>query len=225
MRGVYWKKRQQAVDGTVWTAAALKTAAAATAFSQAELEEAFGTRAPQKSASSRSVAVAHRGDHIALLDPRRAQNAGIALKSAGLPALGGPLRAALLAMDSAALGPARCEVLLSVAPTPEEVELLRSYDGDVAQLGMTERYFLELASVPKLVPRLRVCVGRRQLPAQAEERLACLHALRQGLRQLRDSAALQFGVAGRGVVLATAVAARRRVMQVTGHAGGQVWEV
>ena len=190
MRGVYWKKRHQARDGTVWTAAALKTAVAATAFSQAELEEAFGTRQPQKSASSRSVAVAQRGDHIALLDPRRAQNAGIALKSAGLPALGGPLRAALLAMDSAALGPARCEVLLSVAPTAEEVELLRSYDGDVAQLGMTERYFLELASVPQLMPRLRVCVGRKQLPAQAEERLACLHTLQQGLGQLRDSAAL-----------------------------------
>ena len=174
----------------MWTAAALKTAVAATAFSQAELEEAFGTRQPQKSASSRSVAVAQRGDHIALLDPRRAQNAGIALKSAGLPALGGPLRAALLAMDSAALGPARCEVLLSVAPTAEEVELLRSYDGDVAQLGMTERYFLELASVPQLMPRLRVCVGRKQLPAQAEERLACLHTLQQGLGQLRDSAAL-----------------------------------
>ena len=190
MRGVYWKKRPQAGDGTVWTAAALKTAAAATAFSQAELEEAFGTRQPQKSASSRSVAVAQRGDHIALLDPRRAQNAGIALKSAGLPALGGPLRAALLAMDSAALGPARCEVLLSVAPTAEEVELLRSYDGDVGMLGMTERYFLELASVPKLMPRLRVCVGRKQLPAQAEERLASLHTLQQGLGQLRDSAAL-----------------------------------
>ena len=190
MRGVYWKRRPQAGDGTVWTAAALKTAAAATAFSQAELEEAFGTRQPQKSTSSRSVAVAQRGDHIALLDPRRAQNAGIALKSAGLPALGGPLRAALLAMDSAALGPARCEVLLSVAPTAEEVELLRSYDGDVAMLGMTERYFLELASVPKLMPRLRVCVGRKQLPAQAEERLASLHTLQQGLGQLRDSAAL-----------------------------------
>ena len=77
MRGVYWKKKQQAVDGTVWTAAALKTAAAATAFSQAELEEAFGTRQLQRSA--RSMAVVQRGDHIALLEPRRAQNAGISL--------------------------------------------------------------------------------------------------------------------------------------------------
>ena len=49
------------------------------------------------------------------------------------------------------IGPERLRGLLKIVPEPEEVELLTAFDGDRAQLGNAERFYVELLSLSKSV--------------------------------------------------------------------------
>ena len=130
-----------------------------------------------------------RGGKESLLDTKRATNAGIALSRLGLP-VGGALPAALLAMDEAALPPSKLSLLLSVAPSAEELELVRAFDGDVTMLGNTERYVLEMSSVPKLQQRLRTWATKQLFSAAAAELAATAAQLSAAFDALRTAEAL-----------------------------------
>ena len=73
----------------------------------------------------------------------------------------------------------------------QETELLRAYDGDPALLGTTERYFLEMSTVPRLQLRLRAWASKQRFAAQHAEMTA-------GVAQLRDGPVPDRG--GRGSV-------------------------
>ena len=153
-------------------------------FDASELEATFA--APRWARPARDSSGGRGG---VALDTKRATNAGIALARLGLP-VGGALPAALLAMDEAALPPSKLSLLLSVAPSAEELELVRAVDGDVTMLGNTERYFLEMASVPKLQQRLRTWATKQRFAAAAAELAATAAQLSAAFDALRTAEAL-----------------------------------
>ena len=95
----------------------------------------FGFK-PAPAAAQKTAAITFIApkDHINLLDPKRANQVSILLKSLKLPELGGPLRAALLRMDEEKLSPSMCASLLAVAPTAAEIAAFRR-DGALGLRG------------------------------------------------------------------------------------------
>ena len=57
--------------------------------------------------------------------------------------------------DSNQLTAEMCTSLIGMAPTADEVALVKDYDGDVSNLMETEQFFLEVSSVPRMVERLK----------------------------------------------------------------------
>ena len=186
LRALPWKKLPpNAAAGTVWASAAALTTVID--FDASELEATFA--APKMGSLPARDSSGGRGGKESLLDTKRATNAGIALARLGLP-VGGALPAALLAMDEAALPPSKLSLLLSVAPSAEELELVRAFDGDVTMLGNTERYFLEMSSVPKLQQRLRTWATKQRFAAAAAELAATASHLSAAFDALRTAEAL-----------------------------------
>ena len=186
LRALPWKKLPPNVAaGTVWASvAALDNVID---FDASELEATFA--APKMGSLPARDSSGGRGGKESLLDTKRATNAGIALARLGLP-VGGALPAALLAMDEAALPPSKLSLLLSVAPSAEELELVRAFDGDVTMLGSTERYFLEMSSVPKLQQRLLTWATKQRFAAAAAELAATASHLSAAFDALRTAEAL-----------------------------------
>ena len=56
------------------------------------------------------------------------------------------------------LGAEKLRGLLKILPTPDEVDVLNSYDGDPARLGGAERLMVRLIKVPRYVRALQKVV-------------------------------------------------------------------
>ena len=181
------------MQGSVWRCAADALPAGLFAFDSEELETTFAHRPTARADSSGSggaVATPRSGAvYVCLLDMKRATNAGIALARLGFPH-GGALTSAILAMDDSKLCLNKASALLAVAPTAEECEMLRAYDGDAALLGSTERYFLELSAIPRLTARLRAWVVQQRFVAQASDLIERHRCLTAALDSMRTSAPL-----------------------------------
>ena len=54
------------------------------------------------------------------------------------------------------LGAEKLRGLLRILPTPDEVDMLNSFDGDPARLGSAERLMVRLIRVPRYVRSLTV---------------------------------------------------------------------
>jgi hypothetical protein len=84
------------------------------------------------------------------------------------------------------------QMLLNIAPTPEEVELVKGFaaEGDRRLLANAEQFFLALAPIPRIQQRLKLALFRLQfdpLAAGLEEALAVVEA---ALRELKGSKGL-----------------------------------
>lgn len=141
LRGVYWKRvPPSAVAGSIWGGTLDHEEPALTQFDATEVEAAFSCKPSAGGAAIGGSVTPRAGPtYVALLDTKRATNAGIALARLGLPH-GGALTRAVLQMDESKLDVTKATSLLTVVPTTEEAELIRGFDGDTSQLGSTERY-------------------------------------------------------------------------------------
>ena len=228
LRGIYWKKvAPTAVEGSVWegVAALLSSgggnrdiASAAGVFDAEELESAFATtKAATNGANGAAASAATprgtRTAYVELLDHKRATNAGITLARLGIPH-GGALTAAILSMDESRLPLAKVQSLLQVAPTSEEAEMIRGYDGDVALLGSTERYFAELIQIPRLAPRLNAWVVKQRFAAQAADLRERHERLRAAFGVLMSDASLHTAL---GLLLALGNALNAGTARANAH--------
>ena len=218
-RGIYWKKvAPAAVDGSLWENVIDLIPPELATFDAEELDGAFGNKQTSNlSSTALSGGSTPRGGptHVALLDNKRATNAGIALARLGIPH-GGGLTRAILGMDEHRLCLAKATSLLAVAPTAEEAELIRAFDGDVSQLGSTERYFAELIAIPRLTPRLRAWVVKMTFRSQAADLLERQGKLAASLEAMLASDALHVSL-GLLLALGNALNAGKR----TGGAQGE----
>lgn len=71
-------------------------------------------------------------------------------------------------MDTEVLNSEKLQALISYAPTDDEILSIRSYDGDKAKLGDVEKFFLEVAQVPRYAFRLQAILASTQLQLNAE---------------------------------------------------------
>jgi len=89
---------------------------------------------------------------ISLLIPQKANNIEILLK--GLKKEPSYIKGALEKMREEDLTPDELQALSGYIPDPEEMKLLKEFDGDPTQLGNAELYYMEIMQVPNLSLRI-----------------------------------------------------------------------
>jgi len=94
---------------------------------------------------------------------KRSHNISIQLSGIKLPFQ--TIKNAMLTLDDRVLGVSHLEVLLGAVPTPQEVEKLLAYKGDLDNLGQVEQYFLAIIPIPRLEQRIKAFLFRSQFEA------------------------------------------------------------
>ncbi|KAF0709561.1 hypothetical protein AaE_012840 [Aphanomyces astaci] len=153
LRGLYWNALpDMAVEGSIWAKMDENklgldlTGALDKDFSQDGTSQRTDSAMPV-------AAVVNKPKLVHLVDPKRQQNCSIALSRFRMTP--SELKQAILTLDDAVLTLERVQILESLVPTPEEVELVKSYEGDATLLGETEKFFLAVLDIPRLAQRLR----------------------------------------------------------------------
>lgn len=124
--------------------------------------ESSARAAPQSLAKGAKEALAKKQQ--SLIDMKRGQNGGIAL--ARLKMSFSEVRERILKMDDTAFAAEQFRSLQEFLPTPEEALALRRFVGDPEQLGVAERYMLEMlkdsTSSPEVASNCLDCILYKQ---------------------------------------------------------------
>ena len=200
MRGLFWNKLPDgAVEASVFSTlddggvkldvAEIESLFRAAAAAAVVTADSNSGATPAAAAAAKAPASPSRPGPVLLLDGKRQQNAGIALARVRLPAEA--LRRAVLAGDTAVLKPDVVARLLDMVPTPEELQLVRAYEGDRTALGTVEQFFLAVADIPRYLQRLETLATLAQLEGAVTELRARLAAVEGGVSAIRGSGALR----------------------------------
>jgi hypothetical protein len=104
---------------------------------------------------------------VTLVDPKRGQNAGIALARIKLSFE--DVRTKIMRMENDAFTPEQLTNLELYLPTKEEQSVLKSYKGDISVLGKAEQYMLVMMQLPTASKRLQCMMYRQQFKARVME--------------------------------------------------------
>lgn len=156
-----------------------------------ELERLFAN-APKKVTSPTSPDVpttpSKKATQVELFDSKRSDAVNIGLKRFKMPH--DAIRSALFKFDDA-LDEEKLASLQTIAPTPEEIEIISRYDGPASELGQVELFFTTMSTVPALHDRLQYFLHRHRFDAQLAKLKAELDACESGVRALQTSTNLR----------------------------------
>ncbi|RHY63368.1 hypothetical protein DYB34_003871, partial [Aphanomyces astaci] len=151
MRALFWTRIPvNVVQSTVWSSLS-DTSVSLEPF---DLEWMFRKANPASTVDKDSNEKKKKDSAaVLLLDSKTQQNVGIALARFKLSP--SDVKAGLLAMDQTAISVDHLSSLIALAPTLEEQDLLKNYDGPVHVLGAVEKFFLEMLSIPRYTQRIK----------------------------------------------------------------------
>ncbi|CAH0480110.1 unnamed protein product [Peronospora belbahrii] len=122
---------------------------------------------------------------VLLFDPKRQQNVSIAI--ARFKMSSEDIKNAIYALDGQKLGSEVLNVLISISPTLEEIDMLKNYDGDKKLLGNVERFFLELLTIPRYTQRIKCFRYKLQFESRILETQAQMDTLVAATDQVAES--------------------------------------
>ncbi|OWZ19222.1 Formin like protein [Phytophthora megakarya] len=122
---------------------------------------------------------------VLLFDPKRQQNVSIAI--ARFKMSSEDIKNAIYALDGQKLGSEVLNVLISISPTLEEIDLLKNYDGDAKLLGNVEKFFLDLLTIPRYTQRIKCFRYKLQFENRILETQAQLDTLVAATDQVTES--------------------------------------
>ena len=100
-------------------------------------------------------------------DAKRLRNVGMAV--ARLKCSFESLKIDILRVDDSVLTDDMVRVLKENAPTNEEIELVKGYDGSIEMLGDVDRFFKVLSTIPNLQNRINCISIRKTLPGDLKD--------------------------------------------------------
>ncbi|KAJ3085669.1 hypothetical protein HK102_013942 [Quaeritorhiza haematococci] len=157
---------------------------AKTILDEKELQELFGKNEEKKSTPSTPTSRPVK-TIVTLIRPERARNIGITLAGIRIPNTS--IRDALWTLDDRILTADHLASLLAQCPTPEEIELVRAYEGEFQNLDNAGRYIRTIMDVPRLRERLQCMLFRRRWTAEMQELLPDLGAVESAIDQIQYS--------------------------------------
>ena len=130
-------------------------------------------------------AAAKKAATVTLIDFARANN--IAIMLARFKISYQEIKKAVLDMNEEALSIDNLRSLKQFTPTEEELEIIRDYDGDAANLGNAEKFFLEMATIKNLGSRLDCMIFKRRFEHDLEDLKPDAEAMSFAITELRNS--------------------------------------
>ena len=148
MKGFFWSKiRDKEIGDSVW-----KKLDDMSDLDTEDLVTLFAAPEKKTGLSKTKTEKAQKAQKISLVDPKRNQN--VLIGRGRFRLTNEQLADAIVSMDTTVLTVESIEKMRNIIPTPEEVSMVTSFDGDVAQLADVEKLFLALSVIPRLKQRL-----------------------------------------------------------------------
>eukprot|EP00026_Physarum_polycephalum_P002105 Phypoly_transcript_02109.p1 GENE.Phypoly_transcript_02109~~Phypoly_transcript_02109.p1 ORF type:complete len:929 (+),score=183.79 Phypoly_transcript_02109:168-2954(+) len=144
---------------------------------------------------------------VHIVDPRKANNIAAELaKIKGIPH--NQIAQAILLAKEEVLSTEQLEILVKLIPTADEIEALNSLTGDKNTLSVAEKYFLEVASVPRLKQKIKALILKNQFNGRIEKLTNVFTTVKQAAMQLSDATnllKLLEGIAAVGTYLSAGI--------------------
>eukprot|EP00475_Leptophrys_vorax_P031154 TRINITY_DN47114_c0_g1_i1.p1 TRINITY_DN47114_c0_g1~~TRINITY_DN47114_c0_g1_i1.p1 ORF type:complete len:1003 (-),score=309.79 TRINITY_DN47114_c0_g1_i1:101-3109(-) len=149
LKQFHWNKiGNNKIEGTVWHSLSDESVQ----LNQQEVEALFCQAVAKKKENPEAKEQKKKQEAIKLIDDKRSYNIDLSLARFKIqPEV---IRDAILAMDEQLLNTERLPQIIKCAPTPEECETVKNFDGDQNMLGNTEKFFLALSEISNLQPKL-----------------------------------------------------------------------
>ncbi|RHY42329.1 hypothetical protein DYB26_000796 [Aphanomyces astaci] len=193
LRSLYWTPLPDAaVEGSIW----LNFDETKLGLDLGILDKEFGpdkktdplmlSSSPTK--TGKAISTTAKPKVVHLVDSKRQQNCSIALSRFRMAPK--DIKAAIVALDDNVLTLERIQSLAAMVPTADEVDLVKGYEGDVALLGETEKFFLAISDLPRLAQRLKAMESTWTFGQRFDEVKGKLKLLDQAYGDLKRSTKL-----------------------------------
>ncbi|ETV79003.1 hypothetical protein, variant 1 [Aphanomyces astaci] len=193
LRSLYWTPLPDAaVEGSIW----LNLDETKLGLDLGILDKEFGpdkktdplmlSSSPTK--TGKAISTTAKPKVVHLVDSKRQQNCSIALSRFRMAPK--DIKAAIVALDDNVLTLERIQSLAAMVPTADEVDLVKGYEGDVALLGETEKFFLAISDLPRLAQRLKAMESTWTFGQRFDEVKGKLKLLDQAYGDLKRSTKL-----------------------------------
>lgn len=156
MRALFWTRvPTNVVTQTVWNSLTDEKVS----LNKNEMEWMFRKKTGEKKGEDhgakfgRKASAKELPQKVHLLDPKRQQNVGIAIARFRMPV--SEIKTAIWELDTSKISGEKLNSLISIAPTVEEQDMLKNYDGDVKKLGNVEKFFIEMLTIPRFTQRIK----------------------------------------------------------------------
>ena len=120
-----------------------------------------------------------------ITDDKRLRNVSMAI--ARLKISTEVLIQAIYRVDDSILDSDMIRILFENAPTPEEIEIVKGYDGKIELLGDVDRFFKQLSTIPNLQTRLKCIRIRNTLKNDLEDIRSDFDAFDVAIRKCYES--------------------------------------
>jgi hypothetical protein len=151
MKGIFWNKvAPNNLQESIWIKKDIVKNLESIELDLDELTNLFA----QKTDKGPKIEKEAKPQKISLVDPKKAQNAAITLGSMRLPYE--EIRDAILEMDERKLSVEQVKALKDMAPTPDEIEAIKTYEGEYEMLGPTEQFFTKIIGINRFEHRMNV---------------------------------------------------------------------
>jgi hypothetical protein len=153
LKQFHWSKiPNRSIEGTVWQALDDERVD----VNYQEVETLFCQPVAKKKDKEQVKEPSKKQEVVKLIDDKRSYNIDLSLARFKIQAE--HIRDAIFAMDEQLLNSERLPQIIRCAPTREECETVRNFEGDISMLGNTEKFFLALSAIPNLSERLNLWV-------------------------------------------------------------------
>ena len=193
MKQIFWNKiPDYKVQSSIWKDIKIN-AIDEDLVSYDEIEKLFA----KNEVSSTSTVVTEEAKKIPamtnLIELTRANNIGkgisnsVAIMLARIKFSYAQIRDFLLEMDDEKLSVENLKSLKQYVPSDDEVALLKSFEGDVEQLGTAEKYFKAVTAVPLLSVRLDCLIFMRRFESEVNEVIDNVCTVLKAFQELKES--------------------------------------
>jgi len=94
------------------------------------------------------------------------------------------IRKGIMELNDNVLSIENLNALVSFVPTSEEMELLIEYEGDKTHLGLPEKFYLEIGTIPRLEERLKATLAKRNFSAKITIITEALEMIRTAIKEV-----------------------------------------
>eukprot|EP01090_Pellita_catalonica_P023525 TRINITY_DN975_c0_g1_i2.p1 TRINITY_DN975_c0_g1~~TRINITY_DN975_c0_g1_i2.p1 ORF type:complete len:1042 (-),score=237.95 TRINITY_DN975_c0_g1_i2:57-3182(-) len=125
-----------------------------------------------------------------LVSLQRANNVGILLAKFGGISFE-DIKRGILKCDEKLLTIEACRSLVRLAPTKDEIDILKEFKGDRSKLGLTEKFFYTLMDIPRLSQRLESFVYKKEFETRKSEIETEIKDISIAMHELRTAVKLR----------------------------------